>query len=315
MPGADVKGPAGARDQFPSARGRSTIRPTAGRYILSQPVRPTSSAFAPVVQKEVQPNFASHRRKTRTLVKTQRLILEDLEGAEACLAAQEAVGETVPLFGNVTHLSLGSVLGWALGRGLNTDQAFLGTRLRQMFNPRHLCVKFRIGRFDEQSKRWQRVIGRRGTWETTWKWYNHFGISDAVEALDRLWALDSLTCHGITAERIPAIYAPMHRVFFATQTPPLDAGVAHHNMCAEERAYEISDTISLLGPPDESTFEFVDVGCPACRISGEIGGEQKEVERLVWENIPQTGMKEIIQPQVRFSTACETAECVVCGDR
>ena len=270
MPHAEDKGSAGARREISSAREKS----------------------------KVQPSFASHRRKTRTILKTQRLVLEDVEGAEACLAAQEAVGEAEPLFGNVAHLSMGSDLAFALSRDRIAEPAPLHARMGQMLRPRHLCVKYRID----------------SEWERSSKCLVRNGISAAVEAFERYWALDSITCHDIMAERVPLSDAPRYRTFFRTDPPPHDR-IALVFLCAKKRAHGVSDVIRPFGPPDESTFEFVDIGCSVCRIAGKRGAEQKKVERMVFENIPQTGLKEIIQPKVRFSTAFETAERAVFGDR
>lgn len=135
---------------------------------------------------QAKPILTAHRRRGDSLRKCKTLILVDLEGAEACLAAHEANGDHSPLFQHVTHVSIGPLLAWALGRTNGDDLADVGKRLQNLVTPRLLCCYYHIGDRSPQpnrspvDSRW----GLRGDeWEMEWPFLQ--GVSDDIESFDQ----------------------------------------------------------------------------------------------------------------------------------
>lgn len=151
--------------------------------------------------------------------------------------------------------------------------------------------------------------------EIAWRWTYTYGISIAIESFDRAWVLDSVTIHNIMAEAIPAVDAPIQRVFFATQPPDETSQVEHDLMCAETRSMDIANAITLLGPPDESSYEFVNVACPVCMEKGDVDGEADLMEKPVWRRLSQPGLRETVEPQVKFLVELVAESSGCCSEK
>jgi hypothetical protein len=81
------------------------------------------------------------------------------------------------------------------------------------------------------------------------------------------------------------------------------------------RVLRMVDSVQLLGPPDECTFEFVGVGLYAAERDRESTekAEQDKAEALFWEQYPLREAREALDSQVKFVTREEAETCVCCA--
>ena len=213
------------------------------------------------------PSNPSECRKTHLLRKCTHLTLKDAIALDTLLASSKGLGYQNRLFPNVTHLTIGEELAWGLCCSFNSPSTSQASSialfdLHKMIKPCHLCIKYTIGEIDDID-----------TWAQEWDFHYpsdffdlwahtiKHGISQVAAILNGYWNLTSLTCHGITWQSIPTVYVRKHRLIFQPLGPTdIERGPPGSPLVLrQDRASEVADAVCLLGPPDDSTFEFIGV--------------------------------------------------------
>lgn len=310
-----------------------------------------------VASRQVRPTAKSHARKLAHLSRCTHLDLEDLSSLKRLIEAIE-LARPRKLLPRLTHLTLGRKLMGSLGMSSTVEDHPFLIALNDNLGPRHLCVWFHLGTREEYRDRHIDWLTRDDsadteevrnadllewydTWDDHWRFQYTNGGKDTVEYLGRSWALDSLTCHNITVESIPAIYAPVQKIIYAREPLSTATGIqdddvrGNNHKAINWRANDIADVLTLLGPPDDSRFEFVNAGQHLWPTDGLVMDQQEDdggleevedaveeerkahrrVENLAWGSVRNGGeeLRSIIGHQVNFTAWDETDPCTCCG--
>lgn len=302
----------------------------------------------------VRPTRETHQRKIDHLRSCTSLGLADLPSAKALVDAADFGGTLdPPLFRNVTHLSIGADLIWDLTDSESGPSSIL-YRLRETISPKHACVHYTIKPRQPWIKAYlSGALGispcRAGEnvdedeLDTLWEMRVVRSTTGCIESLVYSWNLESLTCHETGTETLPATMIPLQRFFSREDVLDEEVAVPHEWVCMERRAREVADATVLVGPPVDNHFEFVDFGCRTCgrdcvnpdqqagaelsspsEVSIEKGRSRRNVAKAtfaakaiqaVWDQFPQMGMKEIIEPYLSFTSREQAQPCICCGKK